>query len=155
MFGFKIVYGKLGESLWKLLEAAQSRVENAADVALDLDKARQELSKARIERDEITAKQVRVETALKEKYEAREREIEHMLGLERKRTEFEVTSAKREAVLTVREENLKADRERFESQMSFHEKRFTEEVGYLKEMIGTLAERLPTSHRMEVSHENK
>lgn len=150
MFGFKLIYGKLGDSLLKLLEAAESRIENAADVALDLDKARDELSKTRASKTEIEATYKTREAALSEKYDRREREIEHMLGLERKRTEFELATAKREAMLTVREENLKVDRARFEERMTFHDKRFTEEVGYLKDMIGTLAERLPTQHTSRV-----
>lgn len=162
MFGFKLIYGKLGETLLKVLEAAESRVENAADVALDLDKARDELSKLRIEKAELDSAFKRREAELSEKLERREREltdkfqrrdseVEHMLGLERKRQEFEMQSARREAVLTVREENLKADRDRFDAQMEFHDRRFTEEVGYLKEMIGTLAERLPTAHSERVT----
>lgn len=78
-----------------------------------------------------------------EEFSRREREVEHKVGLERKRQEFELTSAKREAVLAVREENLKADRARFEEQMGFHEKRFTEEVSYLKELMTEIMKRLP------------
>lgn len=78
-----------------------------------------------------------------EEFARKEREIEHKVGLERKRQEFELESGKKEATLKVREENLKADKERFAEQMSFHEKRFTEEVGYLKEMVANVLERLP------------
>ena len=81
-----------------------------------------------------------------EEFARREREVEHMVGLERKRQEFELASGKREATLSVREENLAADRKRFEEQMAFHEKRFTEEVSYLKQIIGDIAERLPTAN---------
>ena len=78
-----------------------------------------------------------------EEYARREREVEHMVGLERKRAEFERESAAREATLRVREENLKADRDRFEAQMEFQNTRFTAEVGYLKEMIGRVLEAIP------------
>ena len=57
-----------------------------------------------------------------------------------------MASGKREATLSVREENLAADRKLFEEQMAFHEKRFTEEVSYLKQIIGDIAERLPTAN---------
>ena len=70
-----------------------------------------------------------------EEFAKREREIEHKVGLERKRQEFEVEAAKRETTVTVREENLKADRDRFENEMKFQRERFTEEVGYLKGML--------------------
>lgn len=93
-------------------------------------------------REEIET--LKIEKGRKEEEFARkEREIEHKVGLERKRQEFELTSGKKEAELNVREENLKADRKRFEDQMRFHEKRFTEEVTYLKDMIGQVMERLP------------
>jgi len=71
------------------------------------------------------------------------REAEHKIGLEKMRQDVELTQAKREAVLTVKEENLKADQDRFTEQISFHEKRFTEEVGYLKDMVSQVLERVP------------
>lgn len=96
---------------------------------------------------------LKIEKARKdEEHARREREVEHKVGLERKRQEFEIAQAKREATVAVREENLKADRERFESQLKFHEKRFTEEVSYLKEMVGDVLKRLPTT---EVKIEEK
>lgn len=78
-----------------------------------------------------------------EQYDRREREVEHKVGLERNRQQFEVEQAKREAEVSIREENLTADRERFEKQLEFHEKRFTEEVGYLKGIVEQVLERLP------------
>lgn len=80
---------------------------------------------------------------LKEQHEREERELRHMIGLEKKRQEFEIEQSKRETKLTVQQENLAADKKRFEDQMKFHETRFTEEVSYLKEMIGNVLERLP------------
>lgn len=78
-----------------------------------------------------------------EEYARREREVEHKVGLERKRQEMEMAAAKREATLTVREENLKADRERFEAQLKFHEDRFAQEVTYLKDIMSNILKRLP------------
>lgn len=78
-----------------------------------------------------------------EEFNRRERELEHKVGLEKTRQEFELAAGKREAVLAVREENLESDKKRFADQMAFHEKRFTEEVTYLKEMVGQVLERLP------------
>ena len=75
----------------------------------------------------------------------REREIEHKIGLERKRQEFELESGKKDAILKVREENLSADKKRFEEQMKFHEKRFSEEVTYLKDMVSEVLKRLPSA----------
>ena len=76
-------------------------------------------------------------------FEKREMAVEHKVGLERKRQEFEIEQAKREALVSVREANLQADRDRFEGQMEFHEERFAKEVGYLKDMIQSLMERFP------------
>ena len=70
-------------------------------------------------------------------------ELEYKIGLERKRQEFEVEKAKQEATLAVREENLKADLKRSQEQMKFNNDRFSTEVGYLKDMVGEMLERLP------------
>ena len=69
----------------------------------------------------------------------------HKVGLERKRQEFEIKQAKREATVNIREENLSADRDRFENQMKFQEERFTKEVKYLKDMMNKMMERLPSA----------
>lgn len=90
------------------------------------------------------AEKLEIEKGRKEEeFQRREREVEHKVGLDRKRQEFEVASAKREAILSVREENLVADRKRFEEQIGFHEERFTQEVGYLKELMTEIMKRLP------------
>ena len=86
---------------------------------------------------------------IKEQHEREERELRHMIGLEKKRQEFEIDQSKRETTLKVQQENLAADKKRFEDQMKFHETRFTEEVGYLKSMISNVLERLPNVN-MEV-----
>ena len=80
-----------------------------------------------------------------EEFEKKDREVEHKIGLERKRQEFEVEQAKRETTVSLREENLKADRDRFEGQMKFHEERFSAEVTYLKDMVGQVLKRLPSA----------
>jgi chromosome segregation ATPase len=72
------------------------------------------------------------------------REVRHMVGLEKRRQEFEVDAAKRETTIQVREENLAADRTRFEEQMKFTVDRFDKEVGYLKDILGDILLRLPT-----------
>lgn len=79
-----------------------------------------------------------------EAHEREKREVTHMVGLEKKRQEFEIDQAKRETTVTVREENLAADRARFEQQMTFTTERFQSEVGYLKDLMGEVLDRLPT-----------
>lgn len=80
---------------------------------------------------------------IKEQHAKEDRELRHMIGLEKKRQEFEIEQSKRETTLKVQQENLAADKKRFEDQMKFHETRFTEEVGYLKDMIKNVLDRLP------------
>lgn len=81
---------------------------------------------------------------LTEEHQREKRELTHMIGLEKRRQEVELAQGKREATLSVREENLAADRERFEEQMEFTRERFEKEVGYLKDLMGEVLERLPT-----------
>ncbi len=83
------------------------------------------------------------EGKIKEGHEKEDRELRHMIGLEKERQKFEVQQAKRETTVVVREENLSADKKRFADQMQFQEKRFTEEVGYLKALMESILGRLP------------
>lgn len=132
---------KLEKVLRELWADAVSRVDEELKglrSVTDLNKKVKEL------RGQIETLEIEKERA-DEDFARREREIEHKIGLERKRQEFEVEAAKREATVSLREENLAADRKRFEDQMEFQTQRFTKEVGYLKEIIGQLAERLPTT----------
>lgn len=72
-----------------------------------------------------------------------ERELRHMIGLERERQKVETTQAKKEAELGVREQNLTADRKRFDEQLTFNTQRFEKMEEYLKSMLGQVLERLP------------
>lgn len=85
-----------------------------------------------------------------EDFEKRERELKHMVGLEQKRQEqerkqhlVEVEQAKTAATLLVREENLAADKKRFEEQLAFNTERFSTMEKYLKEMMSDILKRLP------------
>mgnify|MGYP001609209711 FL=1 len=83
------------------------------------------------------------ESKVKELHDREDRELRHMIGLEKKRQEFEIAQAKRETTVVVREENLAADKERFTKHLDFMSERFTKEVGYLKDLIEAVLERLP------------
>jgi len=78
-----------------------------------------------------------------EEFGRKEREIQHMVGLHKTRMEHEKETAKTEALLQVREENLKASEDRFKQQLDFHEKRFSQEVGYLKDLLVQIMGRIP------------
>lgn len=78
-----------------------------------------------------------------EGWDRKEREIEHKIGLERKRQEFEIDAASKSASLKVREENLKADQDRFKAEMDFQRTRLEGEVNSLRDLTKSLLERLP------------
>ena len=121
---------------------------------------RRDIAALKIEREEATkerdlSKQVvelqakiaelRVEESrITEEYERQEREVRHEVGLLRKQVEAETEMATAEAVLKVREENLTADRDRFEQQMKFTTERFEKETIYLRDIMGQILKRLPT-----------
>lgn len=80
-----------------------------------------------------------------EEYDRWKREIEHKVGLERKRTELEIEAGKRLTEVKVREENLAADKERFKSEMDFQRTHLQSEIGSLRDLVSNLLERLPTA----------
>lgn len=122
----------VGDAVKAALASATDGVRDALRLGTQVDTLKKQISDLEISKSK------------KEEEFAREkREVEHMVGLERKRSEFEKEAAKREATLSVREENLKAERQRFEDAMAFRDKRFTEEVNYLKGMIGQVLEAIP------------
>lgn len=79
-----------------------------------------------------------------EEFSRKERETLHMVGLEKKRQEFEIDQAKRETTVTVREENLSADRQRFTEQMEFHKDQIAGEIDRFEGLLKALLERLPS-----------
>ena len=126
-------------------EIEELRIERNAQMK-QLDAAKSVIDLKRQITDLEIAKAKIVEDNAREK-----REVTHMVGLERKRQEFEaeqalkgIENAREEAILEVREENLKAERVAFEKSMDFQQKRFEKEVGYLKDLMGQILERLPT-----------
>jgi hypothetical protein len=122
------------ETVERIVREAMSDAQNALKLTGQITKLREELETLRIEKGRK-----------EEEFAKKEREIEHKVGLERKRQEFEIEQAKRETSVTVREENLSADRKRFEEQLEFHQQRFESEVKYLHEMAEKLMERLPSA----------
>lgn len=95
---------------------------------------REEIVKLEVERDKK-----------QEDFARREREIEHKVGLEKKRQEQELALAKREAQVAGQEAALTADRKRFEEQMEFHQERFEKEITYQRELLQKMLERLPSA----------
>lgn len=95
----------------------------------------------------LTDKQIEFDRE-QEKWDREKREVEHMVGLQRKRGAFEIEAAGREATLTVREENLKADKERFEEHVKFIEERFDAQFKSMEKTMGQFLERMPTTKQL-------
>lgn len=131
---FEKAVERLAEESVQRVDAELQGIKSLSDLSAKVKEKTEQLEKLTIEKGRK-----------EEEYARKEREIEHKVGLERKRQEHELAAGKREATLTVREENLKKDRERFEEQMKFQEERFTKEVGYLKEMLSDIVKRLPSA----------
>lgn len=83
-----------------------------------------------------------------EKWDREKRDVTHMVGLQKKRGEFETNSASREAKLAVREENLEADKARFEEHVNFMEKRFEEELKATRKMMEKFLDRMPETKQL-------
>jgi hypothetical protein len=114
------------------LSADRDALKKEKTTYADLKRTREELETLKIEKARMV-----------EANERQERETRHEVGLLRKQVETEQKLATEEAVLQVREENLQADRDRFEDQMKFTTDRFEKEVKYLHDMIGQVLKRLP------------
>ena len=76
---------------------------------------------------------------LEEKNAREKREIEHMVGLEKKRQETELKLGMREAKLEVSEQNLAADKARFDENVAF----IKDETASTRKLVTELLERLP------------
>ena len=133
-------------SLWHL----SSELKDLRQAILELKQEKRivgqevELSKEVVKlKNELTTLGIE-KSKVEERHAKEERELKHMIGLEKKRQEVELVQASKAATLSVREEALAAERKRFDDQMAFREKRFTEEVGYLKDMCKQILDRLPT-----------
>ena len=108
------------------------RLENATDLTGKVAELKRQIVDLEIQKGKI-----------EETHAREDRELRHMIGLEKKRQEVEIEQAKRETSLKVREENLVADRKRFEEQLAFNSKRYETMETYLKEMMADILARLP------------
>lgn len=116
--------------------AAIAEVESATQRVVELTK---DLAALKAEKENI-----------EEGFRRKEREVEHKVGL--LRTEIEAGDKQREqdfhlrvqeAKLVARETGLVEREKAFTERMDFMTKRFTEEVGYLKDMVKQVLARLP------------
>lgn len=115
-------------------ETTLGKIRSAFNLEGKIKALQEELETLKIEKDRKD-----------EQFARREREVEHKVGLERKRQEFEIQQARREVMVEVKEKNLKKDKERFEEQMDFHKEAMAEEVKSLRDMVGKLLKALPSA----------
>lgn len=134
MFGLTEADRDLLEEVRDLLagdgERATKEVKGYSDEVVTLKKkiADLEIDKARKQED----------------FDRRDRELTHMIGLEKKRQEVEVEQARKDATLAVREANLDADRKRFEDTIVTNKKALEDGFGYMRDVLGKVLDRLPT-----------
>ena len=81
---------------------------------------------------------------LTESHEREKREVQHFVGLEKKRQEVEIDQATREATLKVREENLDADKARFDDHIKFVEEKQAKHLDDIKALLSQVMDRIPT-----------
>ena len=84
------------------------------------------------------------ESKIKELHAKEDRELRHMIGLEKKRQEVELEQTKKGAVLEVREENLKAEKDRFTDEMKFMRSQFDGEMKRMESIYKDIMARMPT-----------
>src|SRR5687768_10452665 len=119
---------KLSEEIERLtrevssLRAEKKRVPEQRDPQAEITSLKTQVSDLEITRDKK-----------QEDFDRRERELTHMIGLEKKRQEFEINKSVEDARLAVREENLKAEREQFSKEIKFKEDQLSGQIEYLQE----------------------
>lgn len=93
-------------------------------------------------RDEVASLK-REKAGLVEENDRKIRETEHKVGLLKTQQDHEISNARRETKLEVREENLKADKDRFKAEMDFQRVHLQREVDRIESILGQVLERLP------------
>lgn len=103
----------------------------------DIDRLREEKHRLNEEIEKLKLERDRKQ----EEFDRREREIEHKVGLERKRQDQERELARREAKADAREENQKQAEKAVDERMKF----FRDELDDQKELLMKVLERLPSA----------
>ena len=138
---YDLQYDKLVQDITNAVTSRLKEVDSVLTLGDEVIRLKTEINDLKISK-----------SLLIEEQEKREREIQHKLGLERNRQEQEAKNAKeelkltkRDALVSVKEENLVKNQERFETQMEFITNRFLDETKYLKEIMKSILDaRLPS-----------
>jgi hypothetical protein len=110
------------------IKALRTERDNTAEVK----RLEQAVERLKLEKDRLT-----------EQNDRKIRETEHKVGLLKTRQDHDVEHATRMAKLAVREQNLSADRERFQAEMEFQREHLQREVDRIESILGKVLERLP------------
>lgn len=102
------------------------------DLTEETNKLKTEIADLQIQKSKLT-----------EEHEREKREVQHYVGLEKKRQTVEIEQARREATLAVREENLESDKKRFEAHIEFVEKQTAQHLGDIKDLLGQVMGHIP------------
>lgn len=120
------------ELLKRLRSIQSNEPDTVTALSADVIRLKTQIATLEINRDKM-----------KEDHDREDRELRHMIGLEKKRQEVEMAQATREAKLAVREENLANERKEFERQLAFNTERFQTMEKYMKDMFADVLGRLP------------
>lgn len=141
------IFGNTEDSkIQALTDEIKTLSKRVADLKGERDSVTEELglsAKLIALEKEKTSKEIELDR-VKEDHAREKRDIEHMVGLHKDRVKQEIELAKRDSTLSVREENLKADRDRFDDQMKFMQKRMETELERLNKLTSEILTRLPT-----------
>lgn len=120
------------ELLKRLRSIQSNEPDTVTALSADVIRLKTQIATLEINRDKM-----------KENHNREDRELRHMIGLEKNRQQVEMAQATREAKLAVREENLANERKEFERQLAFNTERFQTMEKYMKDMFADVLGRLP------------
>lgn len=96
---------------------------------------------AQLRRD-LTQKQIDYDREA-EKWARERREVEHKVGLQQEKADFDADAARRTAILEVREENLTAAQEQAAKELAFTKEQMQVTQAFLEQNFAKVLERLP------------
>lgn len=127
-----------------------TQIEGLATVLAEVKSELKETSSARRLQTQLTKLKEEIADAeinrskQAEEFARERREIEHHVGLERERTTLEIEQGKQQAKLDVREENLWAEKDRFEDHMKFYKEQMDAHIADVKTILTEVMTRVPT-----------
>jgi predicted nuclease with TOPRIM domain len=140
------------EEITKIINTAvESKLDEFLDMFKDTDSQASKLKKLRKEVQKLESEKSKIQ----EDFAAKEREIQHMVGLHKKQVEHEMAMSKKETILEVRQENMDSEREAFQQQMDFMQDRFEQEVKAQRNLVEQLLKAVPSAQIFHSQHVEK